>query len=171
MPTTIRHCLITLTDKNQYIKVAGFLPLRHGCNHRIILINLPRKPSADNLQDRMHWDWQRMCSIAEGGLTMHSSCPPRAPAAPKTARWQLRSIHSCHMPRTLLPSLPAVTGRGEISAIPLTMHPSGKASVKLKAFFLASVVSWFANMNHTWLYFEQSFTKNACESFSLNLKL
>lgn len=167
MPTTIRHCLITLTDKNQYIKVAGFRPLRQGCNHRIVLPNLSRKSSADNVQDRLNWDWQRMCSIAGGGLTMHSSCPSCPKNSQVTAQEHPQLPHAPHA----APPLPYITGIGEISAIPLTMHPSGRASVKLKAFFLASVVSWFANMNHTWLYFEQSFTKNACESFSLNLKL
>lgn len=47
----------------------------------------------------------------------------------------------------------------------------GKSEYQVKGFFVASLVSCFVNVNHTPLYFEQSSIKNACESFSLNLKL
>lgn len=68
---------------------------------------------------------------------MHSSCPSCPKTSQVTAQEHPQLPHAPHA----APPLPYITGIGEISAIPLTMHPSGRASVKLKAFFLASVVS------------------------------
>lgn len=54
---------------------------------------------------------------------------------------------------------------------PLHSTLMGMSEHQVKGFFIASPGSSFFNVNHTPLYFEQSFIKSACESFSLNLKL
>lgn len=54
---------------------------------------------------------------------------------------------------------------------PLPNILMGMSEYQVKGFFVASLGSSFVNVNHTPLYFEQSFIKSACESFSLKLKL
>lgn len=93
LPSAIRHCLITLTNKTQQSRWAG---------------------------------------------SLHPA--PPAPGA-------MRGIH------------------------PFPNIVMGMSEHQVKGFFVASLGSSFFNVNHTPLYFEQSFIKSACESFSLNLKL
>jgi len=47
----------------------------------------------------------------------------------------------------------------------------GNSEYQVKGCFVASLVSSFVNVNHTPLWFEQFCTKNARDSFSLNLTL
>lgn len=54
---------------------------------------------------------------------------------------------------------------------PLCDTVMGKREEEVKGFSVASLGASFVNVNHTPLYFEQLCIKNACESFSLILKL